>query len=87
MAQPRVIEGTWDELAAHAEELRAYPKLTLIVPPVEETSQVAPNEKALAALREIARRQEGRRHTDGSQTERIIREGRAGAMYGDDPSE
>jgi len=27
-----VIEGTWDELAAHAEELRRYPKLTLIVP-------------------------------------------------------
>jgi hypothetical protein len=53
----------------------------------DEAPKVVPNEKALAALREIARRQEGRRHTDGSQTERIIREGRAGAMYGSDPAE
>ncbi len=53
----------------------------------QEASQVAPNEKALTALREVAKRQEGRRHTDGSQTERILREGRAGAMYGSDPTE
>ena len=43
-----------------------------------------PNEKALAALRQIAQMQEGMRHTDGSQTERLIREGRAGGMYSDD---
>ena len=44
---------------------------------------VRPNEKALAALRKIARMQEGIRDTDGSQTDRIIREGRAGGMYDD----
>ena len=48
---------------------------------------VSPNEKALRALDEIARRQIGQRPTDGSQTERIIREGRAGAMYGEHTSE
>ena len=51
----------------------------------EEAPQIAPNEKALAILREIARHQEGCRLTDGSQTEQIIREGRSGAMYGTVP--
>ncbi len=40
----------------------------------------------LATLHEIARRQAGRRHTDGSQTDAIIREGRNGDMYGYAPS-
>ncbi len=47
--------------------------------------QLGPNEKALEALREIARRQKGRRHTDGSQTDQLLRDGRAGAMYGCEP--
>lgn len=47
--------------------------------------QTGPNEKALRALREIARRQKGRRHTDGSQTDQLLRDGRAGAMYGCEP--
>jgi len=57
--------------------------------PVEEDAvskmsnvAVSPNEGMLAALREIAERQQGRRHSDGSETERLLREGRAGAMWG-----
>jgi hypothetical protein len=30
MAQARIYEGTWEEISAHAAELRSYPKLTLI---------------------------------------------------------
>jgi hypothetical protein len=45
------------------------------------------NEKAAAALRRIAQMQQGMRYTDGSQTDRFIREGRAGAMYSDDSAE
>ncbi len=41
MAQSKIIEGTWDELAVHADELRIYPKLTLIVPPEEATQDQA----------------------------------------------
>jgi hypothetical protein len=48
---------------------------------------VSPNEGMLAALRGIAERQQGRRKTDGSDTLRLIREARAGAMYGYDPAE
>jgi len=32
MAPPVVYEGTWEELAARADELRNYPRLMLIVP-------------------------------------------------------
>ena len=51
---------------------------------IKEATVFPPNEKALAALRQIAQMQEGMRHTDGSQTDRLIREGRAGGMYRDD---
>jgi len=42
-----------------------------------------PNEKALATLRDVAKLKEGMPETDGSQTDQMIRAGRAGAMYGD----
>ncbi len=49
------------------------------LPPVRETP--VPNEKALATLRDIAKLKEGMRETDGSQTDQMLRGGRAGAMY------
>ena len=47
---------------------------------------IQPDEGMLAALREIAERQKGRRYTDGSETDRMMREGRAGAMWGHEPT-
>jgi hypothetical protein len=38
MAQARVYEGTWDELAARADELRGYGKLTLIIPAQQDSA-------------------------------------------------
>jgi hypothetical protein len=32
MAGTKILEGTWDELASHEDELRRYPRLTLIIP-------------------------------------------------------
>ena len=58
-----------------------------IDPEVMPSVPPKPNEKALSALQEIARRQQGRRHTDGSQTEELLRSGRTGAMYGDSYAE
>ncbi|HZO90248.1 MAG TPA: hypothetical protein VFB38_18115 [Chthonomonadaceae bacterium] len=46
-----------------------------------------PNEKMLAALAKIAELNEGRPFTDDSTTQRLLREARAGAMYGYDPTE
>ena len=80
-----VIEGTWDELATHAEELRRYPKLTLIVPDVEETAHPV-NQGMLDALREIAERQRDRPTTSPENTDRWIREARDGGMYGLGPT-
>lgn len=80
-----VIEGTWDELAAHAEDLRRHPKLTLIVPETAEEPAPAVNQGMLDALREISERQQGRRSTSPENTDRLIREARAGGMYGLNP--
>ena len=35
MAQARIFEGTWEELAARADQFRTSPKLTLIVPELD----------------------------------------------------
>ena len=32
MTQAKVFEGTWEELAKHAEEFKIYPKLILTIP-------------------------------------------------------
>jgi hypothetical protein len=82
-----LLEGTWEELAAHAEELRNFKKLRLSVVPEERTpeaSLISPNERGLAILRQIAQHQQGRFSSSGEQTNRFIREGREGAMYADD---
>ena len=95
MAQ-QVLEGTWEEIAAHADELVGK-RMKVIVetdtpqgiePPYMGSPNVGPpNEKALAVLAEITERQKGRRETSGEDTLRIIREGRSGGMYGLEPSD
>ena len=89
MTQPQVLEGTWEEILARNAAQLAGRKVKIYVEADEDmdTPAFPPNEKALAALRQIARMQEGMRHTDGSQTERIIREGRDRGMYRDDAIE
>lgn len=85
MAQ-QVLEGTWDEIAARAGEF-AGKRLKVIVD-TEAMTDIAdvpvvgpPNEGMLAALREIAGRQEGRRQIEGDSVA-IIRHGRSGPLYG-----
>ncbi len=46
-----------------------------------------PNEQALAMLRDLIKLQEGMKETDGSQTDRLLREARAGGLYGFEPTE
>ena len=85
-----VRSGLLLALPTEAEELHLKPgdKVHIqLAHDVEDASQVRPNEGMLAALREIAERQEGRRHTDASDTDRMLREARAGAMWGQEPIE
>jgi hypothetical protein len=77
-------------LPKEAEELQLKPgdKLQIHLDrDAEVTPQATPNEGMLAALRAIAERQKGRRYTDASATDRMLREGRAGAMWEQDPLE
>ena len=92
----RTFQGTWDEILSHSSEIARASHVELRIfedMPIEEDAAisitkaaVSPNEGMLAALREIAERQQGRRHTDGSETERLLREGRAGATWGHEAS-
>jgi hypothetical protein len=89
MAQPQILEGTWEEILARNAAQLAGRKVKVYIEDEDEqdTPAFPPNEKALAALRQIAKMKAGMRDTDGSQTDRIIREGRAGGMYSDDVTE
>ncbi|MGO8671486.1 MAG: hypothetical protein ACLQVD_09015 [Capsulimonadaceae bacterium] len=55
--------------------------------PAEATPASRSNEGMIAVLRGIAERQKGRRHTDASTTDVLLREARGGAMWGEDPIE
>ena len=89
-----VLEGTWEEIAAHAEEL-AGKRIMLIVeqeaPEVDEPPNIGPpnlgppNEPALRMLRELEERQRGRPYTSGAGTQELIRQARNGGMYGREP--
>jgi hypothetical protein len=86
MAQ-QVLEGTWEEIAIHADELTGK-RLTVIVEADEAAGRMdipvvgPPNEGMLNILQEIAERQKNRRETYGGDTVQIIRHGRSGPMYG-----
>jgi hypothetical protein len=85
-----VRDGLILELPTEAEELHLKPgdKVQVqLARGIDVVSQVKPNEGMLATLREISELQKDMPHTDGSNTHRLIREARSGAMYGYDPSE
>jgi hypothetical protein len=52
-----------------------------------EGVQFAPNRVALTILEQVRERQKDRRETDPSRTQDLIREARAGGMYGHGPTE
>jgi hypothetical protein len=76
---PQVLEGAWEDILRHSDELTGRQVRLTVLP---EDPQTVPNGKALAALREIAERQKGRRHTSGENTQKMLRQARGGGMYG-----
>ncbi len=78
----QILEGTWEEIAAHAEEF-AGKRLRLTV--IETAPQ--PNHAMLEAIRRAAELQQAMRFTSGEDTQRLLREARAGKMYGDESDE
>ena len=80
-----IHEGTPQELAPY---LAQHPtgRFRLIELNADEEQTVAPDRDVLTMLREIATLKVGMTPTDGTETDRLLREARAGAMYGDDSS-
>jgi hypothetical protein len=81
MVQAQVFEGTPEQLVKHLNRLPNTYKYIMTVTP-DEANTIAPNEQALSMLRDIARMKENMKETDGTETDRLLREARAGAMFG-----
>jgi predicted exporter len=84
MAQQQIYEGTPDELAHYLAQ-RPKQRFRLVALADEDQEPTpAPNEEVLAMLREIAIMKAGMAPMDGAETDRLLRQARAGAMYSDD---
>ncbi|MGH9854193.1 MAG: hypothetical protein ACREBD_30485 [Blastocatellia bacterium] len=80
----QVLEGTWEEILTHSDDLAGkHVRLTVI----EEAPAVQPNEAMLQAMQQVAQMQAGMRYTSGEDTQRLLREARAGRMFGYEPIE
>lgn len=98
------LEGTWEEITQHADELAGkHVRLTVLEEVSEEPSaapltsnavdaeplagNLQPNEALLEVIAQVTQMQAGMRYTSGADTQQLLREARAGAMYGYDPCE
>ncbi len=80
----QIFEGTWEEVVQHSEELAGkHVRVTVI----EELPTVQPNLAMQEALRKVAERNQGKPLTSGEDTQRMLREARAGKMWGYEPIE
>ena len=87
---PQVLEGQWEDLVSrNGARLKGRRVRITVDPDHTEAGDGAfpPNRQALAMLRDLAALQQGMRESDGSQTDRLLREARAGGLYGHEPTE
>lgn len=73
-----VLEGTWEEITRHADELRGHKVRVTIL----DSNVPQPNRKALEAMRRIEERQKDMPETDGTDSLKILRRARGGEMFG-----
>ena len=84
----QVFEGTWEEVSQHADEFTGkHVRLMVLDEVAERPSAPQPNSLMLRVIEQVAKMQGGMRFTSGEDTQRLIREARAGAMYDYDPCE
>lgn len=80
-----VLEGTWEELQQHSSLLRGH-RLRVSILDRESADDDAikrePNERMRAALSKAQAARKAMRLTDNSLTQKILREGRDGGMFG-----
>ena len=77
-----IHEGTPQELAPFLAQ-RPQGRFRLIELEGGEEPTPAPNESVLAMLHDVAAITAAMKPTDGAETDRLLREARAGAMYSD----
>jgi hypothetical protein len=81
----QVIEGTWEEISRHAAELSGK---RVRVTVLEEAEPLSPNEAMLEALRKVGERAEQMPYSGPTEESlKMLREGRAGKMFGYGDSE
>ncbi len=70
------------ELPKEADALHLQPgeEVSIMLDRNSKEQTVKPNEKGLAAMREIAERQKNRPYAEGSDVVKLVRDARAGAM-------
>lgn len=78
----QVLEGTWEEIARHGEELIGR-KVRLLV--LEDDTGATPNRKAVDILNDVRSKQKDLRFTNGEEGIDIVRRGRSGDMFQNDP--
>jgi hypothetical protein len=77
----QVLEGTWEEITRHAENLVGR-KVRLLV--LEDEVLPKPNQKALDVMQKVQDKQKDMRFTAGEKGVDIVRRGRAGEMFNND---
>jgi hypothetical protein len=79
-----MFEGTWEEVVEHAAELAGkHVRVTVLA----DAPVVQPNLAMQEALRKVAARNQGKPLTSSTDTQQMLREARAGRMWGYEPAE
>ena len=83
--EQRIFEGKWEDCVPHGPELAGRRvRITIL----EENDQMQPNEAMLAVLRRAKIRAEQIPQTGSTDDSlKLLRDGRAGKMFGHDPTE
>ncbi len=82
--ETQTFEGVWEDLTQHASEFSGK-RVRITV--LEEQPTALSNEAMLTALRKIAERSKTMPFSTGEDSLQILREARAGKMFGYDASE
>jgi alkylation response protein AidB-like acyl-CoA dehydrogenase len=70
-----------------SDELPNAPQTSNALDAEPPAAKSQPNEAMLQVIAQVTQMQAGMRYTSGTDTQRLLREARAGAMYGYDPCE
>ncbi len=80
--ETQIFEGVWEEVTQHASEFSGKRVRVTVLEPTPQ-----PNEAMIMALRKVAERSKNMPFSAGEDSMQMLREARAGKMFGYDTSE